>query len=553
MVDSKGLLKFVKYVFYAIFFPPVFIFLFFLGCVKAAIFSPFVFLVIAFGDTGVVMGLWPLHLVWSIYCIARTKRFGPYLKCLLIPLAPIPIALWTVVGVLGSVIMGIGYAYVWPVMETFKAISKEGASIPEKFIRCFTDGTCSNVWGACTIVRDFADFSFHSYFSVMDELMDSKGEKPIELKVTQVPGCILCAILGVAVDVPFITLIVLYKAPIFLFKGWHRLVQDLIGREGPFLETVCVPFAGLLILLWPVAVLLAIFAGIMSSFLFGFYAAVVAYQESSTKRGLLYVVASVSLFDESTNDFLYLREGSCFPRPKYRQGATSSSPLLPVKGLHEQLDAVRSREPLSRTSSQKMTALSAIEILDHFFKTFGQIGKELLRNEAIGIADLEAWQHSKNKIVNIGIPAYAFLECFICSIKSGSPGILMRDNVEMTSLNRPEGRVFDWLFEPMVVAKEQLRSLKLVETEELYLHKFCLYSGDNVRIEAWQNGGFPPQDEIRRAQLEGIGRRLQGFCLTLSRLPTSRRRFFEILKEMQEEARQQSYGFGAGDDLGAAV
>ena len=31
-------------------------------------------------------------------------------------------------------------------------------------------------------MRDFADFSFHSYFSVMDGLLESKGEKPIELK-----------------------------------------------------------------------------------------------------------------------------------------------------------------------------------------------------------------------------------------------------------------------------------------------------------------------------------------------------------------------------------
>jgi hypothetical protein len=33
-----------------------------------------------------------------------------------------------------------------------------------------------------------------------------------------------------------------------------------------------------------------------------------------TKRGLLYVIASLSIFDEYTNDLLYMREGSCFPR-----------------------------------------------------------------------------------------------------------------------------------------------------------------------------------------------------------------------------------------------
>lgn len=58
------------------------------------------------------------------------------MKCLLILLVPLPIALWTVVGVVGSAIMGAMYGFIWPVMETFRAISKEG-SICMKLIRCF--------------------------------------------------------------------------------------------------------------------------------------------------------------------------------------------------------------------------------------------------------------------------------------------------------------------------------------------------------------------------------------------------------------------------------
>ena len=106
----------------------------------------------------------------------------------------------------------------------------------------------------------------------------SKFNPSLFLRVTQIPGCILAATLGVLVDVPIITLIVLYKTPVLLYKGWHRLIQDLIGREGPFLETVCVPFAAIWILLWPIVVLLATLVGILSSLGFGCYAAVVAYQ-----------------------------------------------------------------------------------------------------------------------------------------------------------------------------------------------------------------------------------------------------------------------------------
>lgn len=92
------------------------------------------------------------------------------------------------------------------------------------------------------------------------------------------PGCIVSAILGIVVEIPIITLITIFKTPLLLFKGWYRLIQDLIGREGPFLETVCVPFAGLWILLWPIVVLFAMLLGILSSLAFGFYAVVVTYE-----------------------------------------------------------------------------------------------------------------------------------------------------------------------------------------------------------------------------------------------------------------------------------
>lgn len=88
----------------------------------------------------------------------------------------------------------------------------------------------------------------------------------------------MVGLLGPMVDVPVVTVLVIYKAPIMLFKGWQRLLRDLIGREGPFLETVCVPFAGISILLWPIAVALATLAGITSGFPLGCYAAAVAYQ-----------------------------------------------------------------------------------------------------------------------------------------------------------------------------------------------------------------------------------------------------------------------------------
>ena len=80
------------------------------------------------------------------------------------------------------------------------------------------------------------------------------------------------------VDFPVISLIALCKSPYMLFKGWQRLFHDLIGREGPFLETICVPIAGLVIILWPLAVVGAMLASMVASIFLGAYAGVVVYQ-----------------------------------------------------------------------------------------------------------------------------------------------------------------------------------------------------------------------------------------------------------------------------------
>lgn len=494
------------------------------------------FLIILVGNLALIYGLYPVHVVWTCYCIFRTKRFGELLKVIIFLLFPVPMVLWLPAATIGSVLTGLVFGIALPLMATFEAV-REGAS--NKLVRCLKDGTWSSIRTACTAVRDFKDICFHSYFSVMDGLLESTGETLMDIRLSQIPGCMLAGILGVLTDVPMLSLIVLYKVPVMLYKGWRQLIHDLIGRSGPFLESVCVPFAGLMILLWPIAVGLAAAAGILSSFGLGLYAAAVAYQENSTKSGLLYGIAVISMFDEFTNDFLYMREGSCFPRPRYQKAMLTHSPSLPVKRFPEQSSFIPLKRPLIKTPSMKMQEMKAVVIWENLVTACEYLGKELVKDGAIWKSDLEAWQNSKNKIVNIGLPSCVFLQCFIRSIKSGSTGFVMRDNIEVTSVNRPEGRIFDWLFEPMLLMKEQIKATDLSETDEAYLCKLTLYCGDTQRLVAWQNGGIPPAEEVKKAQLEGLSRRLHGFSLTLSRMPTFRRRFEEVVKVLLQEARKR--------------
>ncbi|XP_039054143.1 uncharacterized membrane protein At3g27390-like [Hibiscus syriacus] len=161
---------------------------------------------------------------------------------------------------------------------------------------------------------DFYDLCFHSY--------PRNYVNPVsnDLQTLRLPGLIVVGLLGLIVDIPFYTVIAIVKSPYMLFKGWFRLTHDLISREGPFLETVCIPVAGLTILLWPIVVVGSILMAIFSSFFIGLYGSVVVYQERSFKRGVAYVIAMVAEFDEYTNDWLYLREVTDFTaRPSYRK------------------------------------------------------------------------------------------------------------------------------------------------------------------------------------------------------------------------------------------
>jgi hypothetical protein len=97
-------------------------------------------------------------------------------------------------------------------------------------------------------------------------------------RLSYLPRSLLVALVSVPLDVLMVTGVALWKSPCMLLKGWQRLCEDLVGREGPFLETVCVPFAGLAIVLWPLAVIAGVIASFLSSFFLGLHAGLIAYQ-----------------------------------------------------------------------------------------------------------------------------------------------------------------------------------------------------------------------------------------------------------------------------------
>ncbi|GFP94091.1 uncharacterized membrane protein at3g27390 [Phtheirospermum japonicum] len=498
-------------------FLPFFIGLLILGIIKGIIMFPVIFLIIIIGASGIIFGLWPIHCFYTYYCILSTKQFGPVLKFVLWICIPVILIAWPPIGIACSVVGGAAYGLLAPMFATFQAV-EEGKT--DKFYHCICDGIWSTFKSSFNIIRDFSDVCYHSYFSIMDDLRrhGPPEGKYYEISLLYVPLALIAGVLGSMIDLPVITVIAVCKSPYMLFKGWHRLFHDCIGREGPFLETICVPFAGLAILLWPLAVVGALLGSMVSSIFLGAYAAVIVYQERSFWFGLCYIVASLSIYDEYSNDILDMPEGSCFPRPRYNKKPPSRT------SSHSN----SFKRPPSRTSSMNapMLELKPLELADGLFKECQRIGEVMALKGTITLKDIEDAKNNKDsdKVISIGLPAYCILQSLLRSVKANSSGILLGDNVtEITSSNRPKDTFFDWFLNPLLIIKDQIKADNLSEEEEEYLGKLVLLSSDPERLKS-SNIGPVPESELRQAELNALARSTQNILEELAKKNGSSRK-----------------------------
>ncbi|KAL5752938.1 hypothetical protein ACOSP7_023122 [Xanthoceras sorbifolium] len=518
----------------------------FLGALKGILVGPIAGLILILGNVGVILVMFPAHVAWTVYTLVKTNKFDTPLKVAILFALPALFGIWLAVSIAGSVLVGVGYGFFAPWVSAFEAFRHDNES--KKFYHCIVDGTWGTIKGSCTMVTDFADMCFHSFPIYLKELRESPYSMELQtLRLVHVPGCIIVGLMGLVVDIPLYTIIAIVKSPYMLFKGWFRLLHDLISREGPFLETACIPIAGLAILLWPIVVLGSVLTAIVSSIFIGLYGSVIVYQEKSFRRGVAYVIAMVAEFDEYTNDWLYLREGSILPKPRYRKKKASQSSELSVgenRVFGGKFNFVSTEAPAmlmpslahSRSVREAIQEVKMVQIWGNMMKSCETRGRELLDADLITSSDLHEWLKAKNvneaAIVSVGLPCYSLLHTILYSIKAESGGLLLLNNVEVNYLNRPKDKLLDWFFNPVMVLKEQIRVIKLGEGEVRYLEKVILFGSNVQRMNSWENSSLVPEDALRAAQIEGISRRMIGMVRSVSKLPTYRRRFRQVVKSL---------------------
>lgn len=184
----------------------------------------------------------------------------------------------------------------------------------------------------------------------------------------------------------------------------------------------------------------------------------------------------------------------------------------------------------SRTLKWTIQQSTPIQVWDWLFKSCEENGRILLREGLIDVKDLEECIAKGDcKKLGIKLPAWSILECLLASAKSDSSGLVISDDTELIMTNWPKDKVFQWFIGPLLIIKEQIKGLHLDENEEICLKKLIMQC-KNDKPEKWDDTDFPSRDNVRRAQLQAILRRLQGIVGSMSRIPTFRRRFKNLVK-----------------------
>lgn len=190
----------------------------------------------------------------------------------------------------------------------------------------------------------------------------------------------------------------------------------------------------------------------------------------------------------------------------------------------------------TRTLKWAIQQYRPMQVWDWLFKSCEVNGRILLHDGLISIKEIEECIEKGNcRKLSIKLPAWCMLQCLLASAKRDSSGLVTSDDVELTRSTVPRDKVFEWFIGPLLIMKEQLKKLQLDESEEACLRKLVI-GCKNENPEDWNDFDYPSSDNVRRAQLQAIIRRLQGIIASMSRIPTFRRRFRNVVKLLYIEA-----------------
>jgi len=257
--------------------------------------------------------LWPYHIVNMLYSLWCYRLLGPNTKFLLFILCPIPIALYPVVMVCGTIIACVCLGFLYPFGATFVRYEQGFDAIEIAYEIARKE--------ICSFNSELADKMWHirSHRLGFDQ-------KPWDLNLCMIPIGLIMAVLGIAVVTPVNTVLLTLKLVPGIFRSWCLCIRLYCDARDSFILCCCFPFFLVSFALAPAGVVLLYAGGIVASVVAGAVTPVYGMlEEDDLCEGFRQMYECIRECDKTTNEFLLGDNDTCFPKVQRR---APTAPLL---------------------------------------------------------------------------------------------------------------------------------------------------------------------------------------------------------------------------------
>lgn len=214
---------------------------------------------LSIGNLSVAIVLLPHDVIITYWTLVRTRVLGRNVKVLALLLLLIPLVAWPFAVLAASVIGG-------PILVIFGQVVYGDAFRRQPILL-----------SALECIKDFARWNYDNYFGYLREFRDRAVEKPYDISLLHLAGCIFAGVLGILVDGTLVTALALRSFfPILRFnlkRTWSS--EGILSREGAVFFTI----------IWPFVLLAMVLMAMLGGFVAGLGASVIVWEEQDIHMG----------------------------------------------------------------------------------------------------------------------------------------------------------------------------------------------------------------------------------------------------------------------------
>lgn len=477
--------------------------------------------IILFG--GIILSLiilFPQILCHTYYTIIVSRRFGLNMKCFMFLFVWIVVFLTIPLVIIAAIGLFIFYGCLFPFYTSFAFVFSSDPEYPNEI-------SLHNVRYSCDAVVHF----YRVYGDDIKRYLNiQKTPFPdghiIEIRVLQTFISLVVSIISMLISGTTITLIATVKFVPCLLKAMWIITKSFSDQIILWFPVYIICLASVMIV-----VILAYPCSIMLGFFCGARGGIVFYHTGNLFSVLQKIGANLYAYDQFVNDMCFDGSVSMFHRlkeipeiqnvPEYQntleqrqlrnaqQNPISVPAIIQNQQIHVNQPQPSQNYQVATQPRQTITLITISQVWENFFRMCLCNGIEIRAAHLCTTDDLKSFD---TKII-IGLPSIVIYRMLDRS-KDGT-GFVLSDGQILTELNRPTDFFSTVTYNSMLVLKDTLIKIKLIDIEEKFLEKWLICSDEeSYKIELKQI------TEERRKRLIHFGGQVQDYAIKISMVPT---------------------------------